>query len=83
MAEPNAPLDKARRDAGLSHEDLWLRYFAFGGMRTPFELEAILYQALTPRDHDYNIIAAALNERFTELGANHPIPYTDDTPEPD
>ena len=72
----------ARRDADLSHEELWLRYFALGGMRSAFEIEAILYAALTPTARDLDLIAVALNERFSELGGDHPIPYTDDdTPE--
>jgi hypothetical protein len=78
MPETDGTLDIARRDAGLSHDELWLRYFALGGMRSAFELEAILYAALTPTDRDHDLIAVALNERFSELGANHPIPYSDD-----
>ena len=78
MPDADGILDIARQDAGLSHEELWLRYFALGGMRSAFELEAIVYGALTPTDYDLDLIAVALNERFSELGANHPIPYTDD-----
>ena len=84
MADPDRTLDQSRRDARLSHEELWLRYFALGGMRTNYELEAILYGALVPTTHDHNLIAVALNERFFELGANHAISYTDDGgPEPE
>lgn len=82
MAEPSQTLDGARRDAGLSHEDLWFRYFAVGGMRTAFELEAIVYGALVATTHDQDVIAVALNERFSELGADHPMPYSEDRPEP-
>jgi hypothetical protein len=78
VVERNGTLDRARLDAGLTHEELWLRYFALGGMRIQFELEAILYGALTPTRRDRDLIALALNERFSELGADHPIPYTDD-----
>ena len=78
MAEPTPTLDGARRDAGLSHDELWHRYFALGGMRTPFELEALLHGALIATSHDHDLIAVALNERFSELGGNHPIAYSDD-----
>jgi hypothetical protein len=71
-------LDLARQDASLTHDDLWLRYFALGGMRPAFEIEAILYGALIPTSHDHDLIAVALNERFSELGGDHPIPYSDD-----
>ena len=72
------PLESARRELGLTVSDLWWRYFALGGMSTELEIEAILYQALiaTPADHD--LLAVALNERFSEIGGDHPIPYSDD-----
>jgi hypothetical protein len=82
MAEhPNGLLERARVDAGLSHGALWLRYFELGGMRTALELEAVLYGALLPTAHDYDVIAHALNERFVELGGNHPVPYAADEPD--
>ncbi len=71
--------DKFRRDAGLTRGELWLRYFELGGMSSAFQMEAFLYGALTPSPHDHNVIAHALNERFVELGGNHPVPYTGDT----
>jgi hypothetical protein len=71
-------LDLFRIDAALSHGDLWLRYFELGGMSTGLQLEAYLYGALQPTSHDHDIIAHALNERFVELGGNHPVPYKDD-----
>lgn len=71
-------LERARREVGLSHSDLWFRYFALGGMSTALELEAYLYEALTPTVHERDMVALALNERFSELGGDHPISYTDD-----
>jgi hypothetical protein len=55
-----------------------LRYFELGGMSTGLQLEAYLYGALRPTSHDHDIIAHALNERFVELGGNHPVPYAED-----
>ncbi len=72
------PLEKARRGLGLSVEDLWWRYFAIGGMSTELEIEAILYQALVPTESDRDMLAVALNERFSELGGDHPLPYSED-----
>ena len=71
-------LDEFRQGAALSHGELWLRYFELGGMSTGFELEAFLYGALIPTPHDHDVIAHALNERFVEMGGNHPVPYKDD-----
>ena len=81
MAEWPVLLETARRELGLSHGELWLRYFALGGMGTSLEVEAYLYGALVPSDHDRNVIAVALNERFAELGRDHPLRYTEDGPD--
>jgi hypothetical protein len=70
-------LERARTESGLSVADLWLRCFALGSMSTPVELEAHLEGALMPSPHEYDILAHALNERFVELGSDHPVPYTE------
>ena len=75
MTDADDKLDQARREVDLSHGELWLRYFELGGMSTSVELEAYLYGALQPSNHEHDMIAHALNERFTELGGDHPIPY--------
>jgi hypothetical protein len=74
------PLEKARRALQMSLSDLWWRYFSIGGMSTELEVEAILYQALVPSETDRDLLAVALNERFSELGGDHPIPYSNDEP---
>jgi hypothetical protein len=79
VSRPTNTLDEYRRDALLSHGELWLRYFELGGMSTAFEMEAFLYGALEPSPHDRDLIAHALNERFVELGGNHPVPYAEDS----
>jgi urocanate hydratase len=71
-------LELARRECGLSGDELWFRYFGLGGMSTAFQLDAYLHGALEPSDHDHDLIAHALNERFVELGRNHPVPYLED-----
>jgi hypothetical protein len=81
VADADRSLDGARLAAGLSHVELWDRYFSVGGMSTRFELEAILHGALVTTDHDHDLIAVALNERFSELGADHRVAYTSDAPE--
>jgi hypothetical protein len=68
-------LDQFRRGADLSYGDLFMRYFELGGMSTALQLEAFLFGALEPGAHDREVIAHALNERFVELGGNHPVPY--------
>jgi hypothetical protein len=79
MAAPMSDvLDQARQDAGLTHGELWLRYFELGGMGTSLQVEAFCYGALRPSHHDHDVVAHALNERFVELGGNHPVPYSDE-----
>jgi len=74
-----AVLDEARLELGLSQGDLWFHYFELGGMSSAIDVEAFLAGILEPSDHDHDLIAHALNELFTELGQNHPIPYLADT----
>ena len=80
MAEPIDVLELARRDVGMSMVDLWLRYFALGGVRTPIEVDAVLNGALVADATDRDRLAVALNERFSELGGDHPVPYEGDEP---
>jgi len=78
MTETVDVLETSRREVGLSMSDLWFRYFALGGMSTALEVEAILFGALLANAHDRDVIAVALNERFAELGGDHPVPYSGD-----
>ena len=71
-------LERARQDLDLTVSELWLRYFELGGMSTHLELDAVLHGALIATVHDRNVIAVALNERFAELGGDHPLPYSAD-----
>lgn len=68
-------LETARREAGLSLDELWLRYFELTGQASLMELEAYLAGALVPDRLQYDLIAQALNERYLELGMDHPVPY--------
>lgn len=72
---PPDSLNRSRKQAGLTHEELWLRYFGLGGFQPMLELEAVLHGALVPSDHDHDVLVHALNERFSELGGDHPVPY--------
>lgn len=78
MTPAPTTLNQFRQNAGLTHPDLWMRYFGLGGMSSALEVEAYLYGALEPTDHDRDVLVHALNERFTEMGEDHPVPYSDD-----
>ncbi|MHB8497071.1 MAG: hypothetical protein ACYDES_03595 [Acidimicrobiales bacterium] len=78
ISSTRSDLEQGRIDAGLTLGELFLRYFELGGMSSPIQVEAFLYEALEPSAHDHDIVAHALNERFVELGGNHPIRYATD-----
>lgn len=80
MDDTTDPLERARRELELTMGELWWRYFTLGGHGTQLEIEAMLLGALVPPDFDRDVLAVALNERFSELGGDHPLPYTDDQP---
>jgi hypothetical protein len=78
MQRPLEALDAYCREAGLSHGELWLRYFELGGMCAGFELEAYLDGLRAPSVYDHDIIALAINERLVELGGRAAVPYLHD-----
>ena len=80
MEDRVAQLDTARRTLAMSVTELWWRYFALGGMSTELEVDALLHTALIPTGADCDLLAVALNERFSELGKGYPLPYSDDEP---
>jgi hypothetical protein len=75
---PLDELDGARRDVGLSQDDLWMRYFALGGAAMPTEFEAYLAGALSPEPGERDILVHAINERCMELGSDRRWPYSRD-----
>lgn len=69
-------LETARRQIGISRSELWLRCMALGGLSTPAELDSYLQETAQPGAGEYDVIAHALNEGFSDLGRDHPIPYS-------
>ena len=76
MSDHPVSLTEGLHRSGLSHLDLWLRYIAIGGEASPMELEAYVNGLLHPDPHQHDMIAQALNERFLELGGDHPVGYS-------
>jgi hypothetical protein len=75
-------LESARSMAGMSFDELWLAYMALGGNCPPLEVRTYLEGGGSSEpEHDrvdYDILAHALNERFFDQGADHPVPYRDE-----
>lgn len=71
-------LEAARVQAGISTLDVWMAYFALGGMEPLPVVTSILKGTVVPSDSDYDLLAQALNERFMDHGQDHPVPYRDE-----
>lgn len=74
----NRVLEAARVQAGLSLNELWIAYFALGGAETAGVVRAYLIADIDPGLIDFDVLAQALNERFMDLGGDHPVPYAED-----
>jgi hypothetical protein len=72
-------LDGFRSLARMTFDELWVAYFALGGSALPGTVRTYLDGSASPAI-DYDVLAHALNERFSEQGANHPVPYHDELP---
>jgi hypothetical protein len=61
--------------SGLTLSELWLGYFGLGGNSTELQLSRYVSGADRPGDHEHDLIAQALNERFWDLDLDNPVPY--------
>jgi hypothetical protein len=71
-------LDEGRLRAGLTVDQLWLRYFALGGTVDVAETEAYLHGLRPLPPYQRDILAQAVNERLCELESIDTVPYTFD-----
>ncbi|MCE0763833.1 hypothetical protein LWC35_13070 [Pseudonocardia kujensis] len=62
----------------LSLRDLWTAQVALGGMLGEDELREILELRREPTWAEHDVVAAALNEWFTERGQDHPVAYSEE-----
>ena len=71
----NVRHDAARLRLGLSPMDLWIEYFALGGVLDAEDLGAYLRGDRDVGDTDHDIISHALNEQLRDQGQNDPLAY--------
>jgi hypothetical protein len=71
-------LEAARSLLGLSVDDLWVDYLALGGQLMRSDVDAFLSGSRAVDDHDHDLIVHALNERFVDREADHPLAYADE-----
>lgn len=68
-------LESARQVLDLSVFELWVAYFALGGLSDAPTLDAYLRGDKSATELDHNLIAQALNETFAERHQDPPVPY--------
>ena len=59
----------------MTPQEVWLGYVGVGGDRTLAVVRTWLTGAAEIPDRDYDFLAQALNDRFTDRGVNHPVAY--------
>jgi hypothetical protein len=67
----------------LTLRELWTAQVALGGMLTEEELRDTLELRREPTWAEHDVVAAALNDWFTERGQDHPVAYSEDLRAPD
>lgn len=68
-------LEQGVEQAGLSFHEVWLRQLGVGGTASELEVEAYVLGLLSPDSYQHDLIAQAINERFLEVGSDHPVGY--------
>lgn len=66
----------AHQHAELTVEELWLRYFALGGIAAALEIEAYLHGLMVLPPMQRDMLAQAVNERLDELVGRGRVPYS-------
>lgn len=67
-----------RRRLGLSAFGLWVAYFAVGGNGSLADVTGWLTGATELSVRDYDLLVQGMNDEFTALGLDHPVPYSAD-----
>lgn len=71
-------LDGARMRAGLTADELWVRYYAVGGAASPDLLAGHLSGATEPSPAEFDVITQAINDHLIGSGNRRPAPYWDE-----
>jgi len=75
-ADQGSALQRAFRQADLTLEELWMRYFALGGDADLIDVDAHLAGLGPLPQTQQDMLALAVNERLDELIARHRAPYS-------
>jgi hypothetical protein len=75
-----AHLRRALRSANWRSSDLWIASFAMGSNLDGDEIDQITSGRRAPSRLEYDVLAAALNDRFDDLGQERSVRYWNDFP---
>ena len=70
-------LDAARRELGLSEDELWVAYVTLGGSLSGPQLQQYFSDGETLNSREYDYLAQALNDRYIDRGEDHAVPYAE------
>lgn len=73
-----AVLEAARVQSGLSNLQLWIGFIAVGGTANLQHMMGFLRGADNLDRVEEDMLVHVLNERFTDLDLDHPVPYVED-----
>lgn len=68
-------LGRAMSSLPWSPSDLWMGGLTMGGYLSLDDVEAVLAGRRQLNGPEYNVLAAALNDAFSDLGQDHPVRY--------
>jgi hypothetical protein len=66
------------QDSGLTLAELWIGYFGLGGNATETQVGRFVSGRDHPSDHEHDLIAQVLNERYQDLDRDRPVRYADE-----
>jgi hypothetical protein len=68
----HATMENTRHEAGISHDELWMHYFALTGDAAPLEVEAYLQGLMPLPAAQQDILGQALRECVQESHPDRP-----------
>jgi hypothetical protein len=83
MSTSSAVVTDGLSRLGWSVRDLWVAAIGIGGSLSRGDIEAIAAGTRIANRAEHNILVAALNDGFTDLGQNHPLAYWPDIDDSD
>jgi len=75
--EAHEHAEHARHELELSLDALWLAYVGLGGAATLPQLDRYLSNGTGFNGVQHDYVAQALNDCYTDMGRNHPVPYSE------